>query len=93
LMDVQMPVLGGFEATRVIRQEEQGTGRHLPIIAMTSYSMLNDREECLAAGMDGYVSKPFKAEELFKAIEEATSRLKLLPPSTRDLRSSPIQAA
>jgi signal transduction histidine kinase/CheY-like chemotaxis protein len=93
LMDVQMPEMDGLEATAAIRKEEENTGLHLPIIAMTSYSMLNDREECLAAGMDGYVSKPFKAEELFKAIEEATSRLKLLPPSTRDLRSSPIQAA
>jgi CheY-like chemotaxis protein len=69
LMDVQMPVLGGFEATRVIRQQEQGTGRHLPIIAMTAHAMKGDRERCLAAGMDDYVAKPVRAEDLYAAMD------------------------
>jgi len=70
LMDVQMPELNGLETSAAIRKGEKGTGRHLPIIAMTAHAMKGDRERCLAAGMDGYVSKPVKAEELFKMIEE-----------------------
>ena len=68
LMDVQMPQMGGFEATAAIRESERATGRHQPIIAMTAYAMKGDRERCLAAGMDAYVPKPVKAEELFRAI-------------------------
>jgi CheY-like chemotaxis protein/HPt (histidine-containing phosphotransfer) domain-containing protein len=69
LMDVQMPDLDGLEATGVIREQERGTGRHLPIIAMTARAMKGDREQCLLAGMDGYVSKPIQPGELFEAIE------------------------
>ncbi|MFQ5586427.1 MAG: response regulator [Thermodesulfobacteriota bacterium] len=68
LMDVQMPEMGGFEATASIREDEKTTGAHIPIIALTAHAMKGDREWCLAAGMDGYVSKPLKAEELFEAI-------------------------
>jgi two-component system sensor histidine kinase/response regulator len=71
LMDVQMPVMGGFEATAAIRQREQGTDRHLPIIAMTARAMKGDREACLEAGMDGYVAKPISARSLLDAIEIA----------------------
>jgi CheY-like chemotaxis protein len=69
LMDVQMPEMDGFEATGVIRKEEQVSGRHLPIIAMTAHAMEGDRQRCLAAGMDGYVTKPVKVEELVEIIE------------------------
>jgi PAS domain S-box-containing protein len=69
LMDVQMPVMGGFEATAAVREGEKGTGRHIPILALTARAMKGDRERCLAAGMDGYVGKPIRLEELFEQIE------------------------
>jgi CheY-like chemotaxis protein len=69
LMDVQMPVRGGFEATAAVREREKGTGRHIPIIALTAHAVTGDRERCLAAGMDGYVAKPIHAEELLELIE------------------------
>ncbi len=69
LMDVQMPEMGGFEATRVIREKEQTKGTHLPIIAMTAHAMKGDRERCLESGMDGYLSKPIQIEELFNILE------------------------
>jgi two-component system, sensor histidine kinase and response regulator len=69
LMDVQMPVMGGFDATAAIREQERESGSHIPIIAMTAHAMKGDMERCLEAGMDGYVSKPVKPQELFKTIE------------------------
>ena len=73
LMDVQMPELDGLEATTAIRAKEKASGGHLPIIAMT-HTMKGDRERCLAAGMDGYISKPVQAQELFEAVENITRR-------------------
>jgi len=69
MMDVQMPVMDGFDATRIIREKEKGTGTHLPIVAMTAHAMKGDRERCLESGMDGYVSKPINMQELYEAID------------------------
>jgi len=68
LMDVQMPEMDGFEAVRQIRQQEQTQPTHLPVIAMTAHAMQGDRERCLEAGMDGYISKPISVDELLRAI-------------------------
>ncbi|MCS6861715.1 MAG: response regulator, partial [Abditibacteriales bacterium] len=69
LMDVQMPEMNGLEATALIRQRERLTGGHIPIVAMTAHAVQGDREVCLEAGMDGYVSKPIDKEELHRVIE------------------------
>jgi CheY-like chemotaxis protein len=76
LMDLQMPGMSGLDATAVIRQRERTTGGHIRIIAMTARAMASDREQCLAAGMDGYLSKPIDRTLLFEAVEEpaASSR-------------------
>jgi signal transduction histidine kinase/CheY-like chemotaxis protein len=71
LMDVQMPEMDGFEATQAIRELEAATGRRIPVIAMIAHAMKGDRERCLEAGMDGYVSKPVAAEDLRQALQEA----------------------
>src|SRR5262249_41958062 len=68
LMDVQMPEMGGFEATALIRAREQGSGRHTPIIALTAHAMKGDRERCLQAGMDGYVAKPISVDDLRRGL-------------------------
>jgi two-component system sensor histidine kinase/response regulator len=73
LMDVQMPLLDGVEATAAIRKEERASGQHMPIIAMTAHAMSGDRQRFLASGMDDYVSKPVHSRELFAAIENVLS--------------------
>jgi CheY-like chemotaxis protein len=69
LMDVLMPELDGMEATAAIRKIEQGMGRHIPIVAITAQAMRGDRESCLNAGMDDYISKPIRKVDLQKVIQ------------------------
>jgi signal transduction histidine kinase/DNA-binding response OmpR family regulator len=69
LMDVQMPELDGLEATRRIRLGEKGAGRRIPIVAMTAHAMKGDKERCLEAGMDGYISKPIDPSDLYQTVE------------------------
>ncbi len=83
LMDVQMPELDGLQATACIRAAEVGTDRHLPIVALTAHAMTGDRERCLAAGMDGYLSKPINPDALAHALETF-----IAPPRDRARRNS-----
>jgi two-component system sensor histidine kinase/response regulator len=68
LMDFDMPEMNGLDATKVIREKERETGKHLPIVAMTAYAMKQDRDKCLEAGMDGYLTKPINPDHLYHAI-------------------------
>jgi CheY-like chemotaxis protein len=74
LMDVQMPEMDGFVATKRIREIEKETGKHIPIAAMTAHTMKGDKEKCLEAGMDAYISKPIQKIELFRVIEALTAK-------------------
>jgi two-component system, sensor histidine kinase and response regulator len=86
LMDVQMPEFNGFQATATIRDEEKSSGEHLPIVAMTAHAMQGDRERCLEAGMDAYISKPIQGNELI-AMAEEVAQLNL-PSQSRSTTST-----
>jgi signal transduction histidine kinase/DNA-binding response OmpR family regulator len=73
LMDVQLPDMDGREVSRRIRAEERGTGKYIPILALTAHAMKDDRDSCLASGMDGYLSKPIKTADLLAAIRQASA--------------------
>lgn len=72
-MDLQMPVMGGLAATAEIRKIEQQTGRHVPIIAMTANAMKEDREACMSAGMDDFITKPVKKDILYEKVTKYLS--------------------
>jgi two-component system sensor histidine kinase/response regulator len=85
LMDLQMPVMGGLDATVAIRQRERGTGEHIRIVAMTAHAMSTDRERCLSAGMDGYLAKPIDPQLLFAAVEQGRQ-----PPPAETLHAQTV---
>ena len=72
LMDVQMPEMDGFEATAALREKERWNGTHLPVVALTAHAMKGDRERCMAAGMDAYLTKPIRSQDLEKVLEDCT---------------------
>jgi PAS domain S-box-containing protein len=83
LMDVQMPRMDGLAATRAIRRNEKSAGTHLHVVAMTAHAMKGDRERCLKAGMDAYVGKPIRPEELLHALEQ--SAVPAAPPAAQEI--------
>jgi len=85
LMDVQMPEMGGFEATTIIREREKATGRHIAIIAMTAHAMKGDREKCLGQGMDEYIAKPISANELAEKINVVAKNIRPVEPQSATL--------
>ena len=92
LMDVQMPEMDGFEATAAIRAKEMDMGGHIPIIAMTAHAMKGDREHCLEAGMDDYVSKPIQPQSLIEVIERWFDKVVLGKPEVPLIEPSEMEA-
>lgn len=70
LMDIQMPVMDGYQATKLIRAKEITSGKYVPIIAVTAFAMESDRQKCFEIGMDDYISKPFNKDDFYKIIEK-----------------------
>jgi len=90
LMDVQMPEMDGFEATKAIREKENETETYIPIIAMTANAMKGDRERCLEAGMDGYIPKPIERDKLYEAIDEFSSKEEAVT-TERNAQPDPVE--
>jgi two-component system sensor histidine kinase/response regulator len=92
LMDIEMPEMDGFAATAAIRQLERATGKHLPIVALTAHAVKGFREQCLAAGMDSYLSKPIRAQELLDTINNLANVIAPALPTPKIRADVPIAA-
>ena len=93
LLDVHMPEMDGFEVIRAIRERERNTGEHLPVIALTARSRAEDRERCLAAGMDDFLAKPVKVPDLFAALDRVTRENRHAPAAQSLLSPASLLAA
>jgi CheY-like chemotaxis protein len=87
LMDIQRPETNGFEATAAIRKREASTGKHVPIVALTAHAMKEDRQRCLSAGMDAYITKPIRPDELFAAMDRVPGKKPVSAGMARGFRS------
>jgi CheY-like chemotaxis protein len=92
LMDIQMPEMDGFAATAAIREREHGTGKHQPIVAMTAHAMKGDDQRCLYAGMDGYLAKPIRGEEIYAMLDGFAGSLAPMKPPACDPDGAPAIA-